>query len=444
MATKARETKNIVICCDGTGNKFGENNSNVVRIYTCLEVNKHQVAYYHPGVGSMGAPHSRTGLGKEVSRIAGMAFGTGFRSNLEDAYRFLMANYADGDRVYLFGFSRGAYTVRALTGALSLYGLLCPGNDGHLPYLMQMFSEASRDAYKRKQTRLTEDALATAFKETFSRQIPIHFVGVWDTVSSIGWIYDPVKLLYDGQNPLIRRGRHAMSVDERRCYFQHTPWGPPLPPEQTPVLSQLGVRQDIVQAYFAGVHSDVGGSYKQHESAPALDGFRWILEEAEADGLLTNRHKRKAVFGVGSEKCASVTRWHKSPEAKVRLHTSLCGFWWVLEFFPHKYFDEHGKHWQVLPLAHRRMIEDGSLLHSSLVDRLDNDKDYKPKNLAFGKVVAYRESPVFLPDPQVMESLSNQHFGVFRRSAPETKGVISPMKVAAVVLSFLGSLFLQK
>jgi Uncharacterized alpha/beta hydrolase domain (DUF2235) len=286
--------------------------------------------------------------------------------------------------------------------------------------------------------------LATAFKETFSRQIPIHFVGVWDTVSSIGWIYDPVKLLYDGQNPLIRRGRHAMSVDERRCYFQHTPWGPPLPPEQTPVLSQLGVRQDIVQAYFAGVHSDVGGSYKQHESAPALDGFRWILEEAEADGLLTNRHKRKAVFGVGSEKCASVTRWHKSPEAKVRLHTSLCGFWWVLEFFPHKYFDEHGKHWQVLPLAHRRMIEDGSLLHSSLVDRLDNDKDYKPKNLAFGKVVAYRESPVFLPDPQVMESLSNQHFGVFRRSAPETKGVISPMKVAAVVLSFLGSLFLQK
>ena len=271
-----------------------------MRLYTCLDLNKEQVAYYHPGVGTMGAPNKTTRIGKKMSQIFGLAFGTGFLGNLEDAYRFLMANYADGDRVYLFGFSRGAYTVRALTGALSLYGLLRPGNDGHLPYLLQMFSEASRKAYAEQRTSLPDNPLATAFKDTFSRDVPIHFVGIWDTVSSIGWIYDPVKLLFDGQNPLIRKGRHAMSVDERRCYFQQNPWGSPLPPEDTPALAAIDERQDIVQAYFAGVHSDVGGSYRQDESAPALDAFRWILEEAEADGLVTNANKRNAIFGIPS------------------------------------------------------------------------------------------------------------------------------------------------
>jgi Uncharacterized alpha/beta hydrolase domain (DUF2235) len=195
-----------------TGNQFGDHNSNVVRLYTCLEVNREQVAYYHPGVGTMGAPNKTTRIGKKISQAFGLAVGRGFRNNLEDAYRFLMENYADGDRVYLFGFSRGVYTVRALTGALSLYGLLCPGNDGHLTYLLQMFSEASRKAFAEQRTRLADNPIATAFKETFSRDLPIHFIGIWDTVSSIGWIYDPVKLLFDGQNPLIRKGRHAISV----------------------------------------------------------------------------------------------------------------------------------------------------------------------------------------------------------------------------------------
>jgi uncharacterized protein (DUF2235 family) len=246
MVSVGREPRNIVICCDGTGNQFGDHNSNVVRIYTCLDVNSAQVAYYHPGVGTLGAPNKTTRIGKKISQTLGLAFGTGFISNLEDAYRFLMANYADGDQVYLFGFSRGAYTVRALTGALSLCGLLCPGNEGHLAYLLEMYSEASRDAYAKQRTKLVDNPLASAFRETFSRDIPIHFVGIWDTVSSIGWIYDPVKLLFDGQNPLIRKGRHAISVDERRCYFQQNPWGPPLPPEQTPVLAALGVRQDTL------------------------------------------------------------------------------------------------------------------------------------------------------------------------------------------------------
>ena len=290
--TTPRQPKNIVICCDGTGNQFGSelkklpdgtlkaenNNSNVVRLYTCLKVDKEQVAYYHPGVGTMGSPTSRNRLERWWSKAKGLGFGMGFTDNMADAYRFLMQNYADGDRIYLFGFSRGAYTVRALAGALNMYGLLCPGNEGHLNYLLGMYSAASKKAAKdsaKKKDRSSPRRLpvtdeATAFRQTFSRTVPIHFLGVWDTVSSVGWIWDPVKLLHDGQNPIVRKARHAISIDERRCFFQATPWGDPmslddptlLPEDREKLTLALGQdawrTQDILQVWFPGVHSDVG------------------------------------------------------------------------------------------------------------------------------------------------------------------------------------------
>ena len=83
-----RKPKNIVICCDGTGNEFGDSNSNVVKMYTALQVDAEQIAYYHPGVGSMGDPNQQHRLGREWSRIKGMAFGAGFKANVLDAYRY--------------------------------------------------------------------------------------------------------------------------------------------------------------------------------------------------------------------------------------------------------------------------------------------------------------------------------------------------------------------
>src|SRR5947209_11463727 len=109
-----RQKKNIVICCDGTGNEFGDANSNVIKLYSTLVINQSQVGYYHPGVGTMGAPTARTRIEKTCSRIKGLAFGGGLLDNVADAYRYLMDVYADGDDIYLFGFSRGAYTVRVL------------------------------------------------------------------------------------------------------------------------------------------------------------------------------------------------------------------------------------------------------------------------------------------------------------------------------------------
>lgn len=123
--------KNIVICCDGTGNEFGGDcNSNVVKLYTTLIIDGSQVGYYYPGVGTMASPTAQNWVEKQWSQIKGLAFGAGLLSNVGGAYRYLMDVYADGDHVYLFGFSRGSYTARALAGVLHMYGLLSPGNDG--------------------------------------------------------------------------------------------------------------------------------------------------------------------------------------------------------------------------------------------------------------------------------------------------------------------------
>ena len=238
--------KNILLCCDGTGNKFGESNSNVVKMYIAAMVDNEQVAYYHPGVGTMGAPTATNRWSRMWTKIKGMAFGAGFHDNVLDAYRYLMEVYNDGDRVYVFGFSRGAYTARAIVAMLHAYGLLCRGNEGHIPYIWMMFVK-DLDRARGQQSSLP---VADAFKETFSRKnFHVHFVGLWDTVSAIGWITEPLRLLYMAQNPIIQTGRHAISIDERRCFYVDNIWGDALP------------GQDILQVWFPGVHSDVGGSY---------------------------------------------------------------------------------------------------------------------------------------------------------------------------------------
>ncbi len=416
--------KNLVVCCDGTGNQFGEQNSNVIKLYTCLK-GEGQGTYYHPGVGTMGSPGYTTAIGKGISRIAGLAFGYGFRANIADAYRFLMEHYEPGDHIYLFGFSRGAYTVRALAGALFLLGLLCRGNEGHLPYLLRMYSDASRKAFnvpKSAKKVLTETDDTKAFRETFSRVVPIHFVGIWDTVSSVGWIYDPVKLLFDGRNPIMRKGRHAISVDERRCFFQENPWGSPLPPEETPVLREHYTnpedrQQDIVQAWFAGVHSDVGGSFQQDQCSPAMQALRWILQEAKEDGLCVSPEKEEVIFGKQDPLCyPGLTAKNRPADPDGHcLHLTFDWRWFPLELFPHKYFDVAGnKHWRFLPWPHRREIPAGALIHPSLRDRLaEEGAAYRPPNLPAACIVPYERDWLPALHPAVQETLQEQGFGVY-------------------------------
>lgn len=354
------DRRNLVVCIDGTGNEFGDDNSNVAKLCQTLVQDERQWLFYHPGVGTMGAPNAGGRLAREWTKIKGLAFGAGLLDLTGDAYRFLMNAYAEGDHIYLFGFSRGAYAARALSGMLHMYGLLHRGNEGQIRYVTHMFAERTR-----ARGRFAEKIeVAAAFRQTFGREIAIHFCGLWDTVSSVGWIYDPLKLPYTAVNPILSRGRHAVSIDERRCFFRDNLWGPSLP------------GQDLRQVWFAGVHSDVGGSYPEPESGLSKLALRWMLREAAAAGLRIDAERAGIVLG---EVPAAGGDWVR-PDPGAMMHQSLQGWWWALEFLPHRYYDRRARaeRWRI-PLGARRVIPPASEIHDSVRERMRLPQcDYHP------------------------------------------------------------------
>lgn len=351
--------KNIVICCDGTGNEFGDQNSNVVKLYKTLIHDPNQITYYHPGVGTMGARNALTRIGKWWTRKIGLAFGYGISTNIADAYQFLMHTYEERDRIYVFGFSRGAYTARALCGMLHMVGLLTEGNEDLIPYAIRMI--------KRKHI---DFRIAADFRDTFSRDCKPHFVGVWDTVSSLGWIYDAVHFPYTRatKNPDLHIVRHAVSIDERRAFFRENSFG-------SPANSQ----QDVLEVWFAGVHSDVGGSYPEPQSQLSKIALRWMLCEAERAGLKVDQRRKAYILGAKGPNVAP------DPYAKC-LHKSLHGWWWIAEVWP-KIVQKRGAdgEWHKslrLNLGRRRFIPPDSLFHESVEERMaDSSLGYKPSNV---------------------------------------------------------------
>lgn len=364
--------KNIVICCDGTGNQYGDTNSNVVKLYSTLIINGvDQIGYYHPGVGTMGSPTSHNKISSAWSTLMGQAFGAGLLANVGDAYRYLMNVYQDGDKVYIFGFSRGAYTARAIAGVLHMFGLLCPGNNGLIPYVVRMYAKRTRDAAGMQHTM----TVAKGFKETFCRHCPLQLVGVWDTVSSVGWVWDPLQLPYTAQNPDMANGRHAISIDERRCYFNSNLWGAQLP------------NQTLKQVWFPGVHSDIGGSYPETESGLSKITLQWMLCEAVSLGLLVDPQRAENVLGRNPADPLT------APDPAAAIHNSLTWKWWPMEFLLHPYWDpETKKQKRRIPLGTRRTIPPNSVLHEAVRLKLQSDRRYKPTNLP----AAFTEEPTNL------------------------------------------------
>lgn len=357
-------SKNIVICCDGTGNGFDhvDQESNVAKLYSSLTVDSAQRCYYHPGVGTMGSPNSRGRVEREWSRIKGLAFGAGLLANVGDAYRYLMDTYNDGDEIYLFGFSRGSFTVRALASLIHVYGLLCAGNQEAIPYILQMYAKASREAKHQKKTFPSNEAFKWQFSH--ANQVRIKFCGIWDTVSSYGWVYDPIQLPFLGCNPIIDIGRHAVSIHERRCFYKDNLWGAPEP------------AQDIRQVWFSGVHSDIGGSYLEQTSGLSKIAFEWMLVEAAKAGLRIEEAKAGVMLG----KCAPSPSIEglpqfATPDVNACLHQSLRGAWWLLEFLPQEDPHVHGRRWH-LPLGHKRTIPENSYIHQSVIEG-----KWKPESL---------------------------------------------------------------
>lgn len=324
MDSNKENVKNIIICCDGTGNEYGDNNTNVVKLFSLIEKDpKKQIAYYDPGVGTFGVPGAWTKIAKAFTRILGLAFSYGITKNIEDAYEYLMDKYEKGDTVYLFGFSRGAYTVRALAGMLNKCGLLEKGSNNLIPYASRMYRKDNPDA-------------AAGFKKTFSRECKPHFVGVWDTVKSVG-LFIPRKFPNTKLNKDVANGYHALSIDEQRSKFQPNLWDKALP------------GQTIEQVWFAGVHSDIGGYYK--EDGLSNITLKWMLLKAFHCGLL-----------IDIKKIESITVNHKD-----KLHNSLLPFYWILGWWRRKVVD---KEKYELPS-----------IHKSVYKRIAECDDYQPSNV---------------------------------------------------------------
>jgi Uncharacterized alpha/beta hydrolase domain (DUF2235) len=342
--------KNIVICCDGTGNDFDQpaTDSNVVKLYNTLNICDQQIAYYHPGVGTLGAPNVNGHVAKWWSKVEGLAIGKGLLDNVGDAYRYLMDTYETGDNIFLFGFSRGSYTARAVGSILHVYGLLEPGNEQLIPYILRLYGQKSKIG--QEATIPAEDA----FKYAFSRAVEVHFCGVWDTVSSYGWITAPINLRFNGQNPIIRTGRHAVSIHEHRCFYQDSLWGPSLPAtDEFPA-------QDIRQVWFTGVHSDIGGSYDESEAGLSKISFEWMLVEAVKSGLLVDGPRAAIVLGTAPP--PPELPHYVTPDPKDILHVSLRSWWWIAECIPRRRNGRLG-----LPLGRWwRVIPEGSFIHESV------------------------------------------------------------------------------
>jgi uncharacterized protein (DUF2235 family) len=395
--------KKIFIFLDGTGNEFiagpdkGKANSNVVKLYTTLRIAGDQVAYYHPGVGTMGNPTIRFRIPRYWSMIKGLAFGAGFKANVLDAYRFLMEIYNDGDQIYIFGFSRGSYTARALASLLHGYGLLCRGNEGHMLYAWRMMIDQlkhNRAQLKKPHEKRDRENAHTinrndAFARTFSRIVTIRFMGIWDTVSSVGWIYTPIRLLDGAQNPIIQVGRHAVSIDERRAFYRDNLWGKAVginDPEWPETLRSKGIHQDISQVWFPGAHSDVGGSYPQTETAPANEALRWMIEELQLHGAQLCQDRIEMVLGTPTGLLATDSTYLPPNPPGNKLHYSLRRIWWLLELFPQQYYDKDDAilQWRV-PFGRSRSIPDGAIIHHSAEHRIRNSgkgkESYSPRNL---------------------------------------------------------------
>ncbi len=312
--------KKIVILCDGTGNEYGQNNTNVVLAYDVLDKTGSQLAFYDPGVGTGGWEYDE-GTGK-LQAAKDKATGFGLQKNVEDAYRLLMARWEPDDEVYVFGFSRGAFTARALAGMLYKVGLLGPEHENLLEYASKLYNTSGNEE------------TAAGFKRTFGRRCPVHCIAVWDTVDSR--LMSAGKRFQDARlNPDVKFGFHAVAVDERRKDFPVLLWDE----------AHVSPGQTIEQVWFPGVHCDVGGWYD--ERGLSNGALHWLLRKAGGVGLAIDE-----------------ARLAKSvPDPHGKIHESYSGFW---KFRGSK----------------RRTIPEGACIHQSVIERRDQaSNDYEPGNL---------------------------------------------------------------
>jgi uncharacterized protein (DUF2235 family) len=372
-AVDASSPRNLVVCLDGTTNEPETGFTNVARIFDVAEKSPAQLAYYDPGVGTLGAPAAITPWVQALTQAAGMIAGYGIRDNIEQAYSWLAHQYRSGDRIFVFGFSRGAYTARALTGMLRTVGLLHPDAENMVPYALKLYAQSGRMRDPAQRPDTTADPAEQAFWklrnefrvrfgnpafpnpfDTDCKQV--HFVGVWDTVKSVGWLNLKAQIQiarwpFTANLANVAAARHALAIDERRRPFAEYRF------KGDSVAASDGGLQEM---WFAGVHGDIGGQSREDNRLPDI-AFSWMVKEAAAQGLAVNAKRYHQLVGV-----------NLADDLPDRLALGV--------------IRPNSRWWQLAGGWRRRPIRPDDVLHPSVRYRVEATKDsvkpYQPKNLS--------------------------------------------------------------
>jgi uncharacterized protein (DUF2235 family) len=337
-------SKRIVFCADGTWDT-PEKATNVFGLYNGLTIASDQIAFYDTGVGSDGTP---------LEQLTGAAFGEGIFQKIKDGYTKIAHAYDQDDDIYIFGFSRGAYTARSLAGMIAVCGLPTGNFDDTL------VNDAFQ-AYRNKDQRAAFQA-----KYPFIYDAKLKMVGVWDTVGALGIpaIFGGVEADYafldTNLHPDVLNAYQALSIDERRQEFPPTLWTPPNPavPGQT-----------LEQVWFSGVHCDVGGG--NPDTGLANITLSWMINKAKNLGLQLKDGFLGEYLSVDSLNALDTIDESWSPK-------------WL---FPT-----------------RRTVPDAAKIANSVNIRLEYDTTYRPPNLKLnddgdGLGDSYQIMPVVTPPP---------------------------------------------
>jgi uncharacterized protein (DUF2235 family) len=387
--------KNIVVCCDGTGNQISENISNVLKLYRVLgKTDDNQVAFYDPGVGTLARPNPWIKFRQDVTAVLGLATGYGLNDKVLAAYEFLIDHYQEGDRIFLFGFSRGAHAVRVLAGFLHKVGLLSSQQKNLAGAALTAYIQTSADIENNdasgRQAR-TDQAWQFA-RIVSSRWVTIKFIGVWDTVASVivprpdrFYTFSLQSLPFTRQNPSVEVFRQAIAIDERRSMFRLSKWreSQMFQPNRFDKTKTSQHSQDIKQVWFAGVHSDVGGGYPEKDSGISKFPLLWMIDEAKKHGLLVTTATVNQLARGHQRKDSPFA--YEPPCITCEPHNSMTAGWRLLEWVPKP---DRFKEWTrpsafgyYVPKAEPRRIPDNALIHQSVFDKIASMPTYRPENI---------------------------------------------------------------
>ncbi|KAF9465244.1 hypothetical protein BDZ94DRAFT_1234674 [Collybia nuda] len=472
-APEVPKARTLVLCFDGTSNEYDGDNTNIVKFLALLKKDdfNEQISYYQvvssvspyyinkltpiiqPGIGTWFNPGVVSPIFQWCAKILDEAFAWYMDAHVIDGYRFLMQNYRAGDKICIFGSydPRGfpvAHTLHGIiivffpnylnlpTGALYKVGLLPRDNEQQIPFAYKLYKREDQEGIQ----------LCAGYKQTFSQNVKIHFVGVWDTVASVGVVMGRT-LPFTNSNKAIKTFRHALALDEHRGRFRPNYYHRPAPdsaaaaldPEQaSPILTKdpgssnsAGSRKqkiislkrrglmskfwkrrteilvdvpeeegdptDVLEVWFAGCHSDVGGGAVSDSVVNSLANIslRWMVHEVVKSqcGILFDELalQRASIFGIfpGTPvEDSPIQQALEEGDALEPVHDPLKQnvLWWILEIIPLFYFwqDEDGA-WHrefSFHLGKGREIQDSHpLFHATVKRRMESSLKYSPRAL---------------------------------------------------------------